>query len=135
MRATWVAAIVFALIGWAGAQEQTTNPEEMNRKYQDALAQLKSAQDRKNELAGENEKLTARLAELQKQLDESRRQAATFAEQTFQLRSHKAAWDLFMRRYPALMERWKLFIQSYPLDIPAQSPDLVDPQNPLMMTH
>jgi hypothetical protein len=110
------------------AQDQSNNPEELNRKYQDALAQLKSAQDRKNELAAENEKLKASVADLEKQLNEANRQAATFAEQTFRLRSHYAAWHAFLRRYPVLLEKWKLFIESDPLAVPSELPDMVDPQ-------
>src|SRR5262252_25046 len=67
--------LVVAAPGRALAQDQNNNPEDINRKYQDALAQLKSAQDRKNELAAENEKLHARIADLEKQLDEQKRTA------------------------------------------------------------
>jgi len=114
--------------GLAMAQDQTNNPEELNRKYQDALAQLKSAQDRKNELAAENEKLHARIADLEKQLDESKRTAATWSEQTFRLRSHYAAWHAFLRRYPVMLERWKLFIEADPLAVPSELPEMLDPQ-------
>src|SRR4051812_18256967 len=109
------------------AQDQpNNNPEELNRKYQDALAQLKSAQDRKNELAAENEKLNARVGDLEKQLEEAKRTAATFAEQTFRLRSHYAAWHAFLRRYPVLLEKWKLFIEADPLAIPSTFPEILE---------
>jgi len=69
----WAVAVVATIATLASsptrsfAQDQpNNNPEELNRKYQDALAQLKSAQDRKNELAAENEKLNARIADLEK---------------------------------------------------------------------
>src|ERR1700733_14561030 len=87
MRLLLAAALIFTLTSFSLAQDQSGgNLEELNRKYQDALAQLKAAQNRKNELANENDKLTARLADMQKQLDESHRQSAAFAQQTFQLR-------------------------------------------------
>jgi septal ring factor EnvC (AmiA/AmiB activator) len=132
MRVLLVAAIVFAMSGWSLAQDQG-NVEELNRKYQDALAQLKAAQDRKNELATENDKLNAHVADMQKQLDELHRQAATFAQQTFDLRSEHAAWQSFLKRYPRLAEEWKLFIESDPLAAPSTLPTLIDPRSPLLM--
>jgi uncharacterized protein HemX len=128
MRLLLVAAILFATSGLAFAQDQG---EDLNKKYQDALAQLKAAQDRKNELATENEKLNAHVADLQKQLDESHRAASNFALQTFQLRSEHAAWTTFLKRYPRLAIQWKLFIESDPLAAPATLPDIVDPKAPL----
>jgi septal ring factor EnvC (AmiA/AmiB activator) len=129
----WAVAVVATIATLASsptrsfAQDQpNNNPEELNRKYQDALAQLKSAQDRKNELAAENEKLNARIADLEKQIDESKRTAATFAEQTYRLRSHYAAWHAFLRRYPLLLEKWKLFIEADPLAVPSSFPDMLD---------
>jgi DNA repair ATPase RecN len=112
------------------AQEQTS-PEELNRRYNDTLNQLRAAQDRKNELATENEKLTARVTDLEKQLDEARRQAATFSEQTFRLRVHYAAWLSFVRRYPLLLEKWKLFVEGDPLAAPSSLPEMLDPTSPL----
>ena len=128
MRLSWALAIVLAMSGWAAGQNASDNPEELNRKYQDALAQLKAAQDRKNELATENEKLTARIAELEKQNEELRRQAATFAEQTWKLRMHYAAWESFLkRRSPQLLEKWRVFLERDPLSAPSGLPDLSDP--------
>ena len=131
MRLLLVAAIIFSTTGWAAAQDQGGNVDELNRKYQDALAQLKAAQDRKNELATENEKLNARLTEMQKQMDDSHRQAATFAMQSFQLRSEHAAWLAFLKRYPKLSQQWQLFIESDPLAQPTTLPSYVDPKAPL----
>src|SRR5579862_911342 len=129
-----VTAMIFAVSGLAHAQDPSNNVDELNRKYQDALVQLKAAQDRKNELATENEKLTAHVADLQKQLDEANRQASTFAQQTFQLRANYAAWEAFMKRYPLLLGKWKVFIESDPLALPSEWPDMVDPLHPLPTT-
>jgi chromosome segregation ATPase len=127
MRLRCAVALMLAMSGWAAAQNATDNPEELNRKYQDALAQLKAAQDRKNELATENEKLTARIAELEKQNDELRRAAATFAEQTWKLRMHYAAWESFLKtRSPQLLEKWRVFLERDPLSAPASFPDSPD---------
>jgi hypothetical protein len=97
------------------AQDQP-NTEDLNNKYQDALAQLKAAQDRKNELATENEQLKARIAELERQADEHRRAAAEYANSTFFLRSHFAAWQTFIERYPQLKTRWRVFLEGGLLD-------------------
>ena len=119
------AGLVLAMPRAARAQDQPT-ADEMDKKYQDALAQLKAAQDRKNELATENEQLKARLAELEKQLNERNREAADWARQTFFLRSHYASWHAFIERYPQLATRWKAFLETDLLS-PLAMPDLIDP--------
>ena len=128
MRWLWVVAVSMALAIPAAAQDPSSNPEELNRKYQDALAQLKAAQDRKNELATENERLTARVAELEKLLEDARRELATTAQQSFMLRSHYAAWQAFLKRYPVWLERWNIFLESNPLAEPAELPEMFDPK-------
>jgi predicted nuclease with TOPRIM domain len=125
-----VAAVVVATAGLTQAQDQP-NPEELNRKYQDALTQLKAAQDRKNELATENEKLTARVAELEKQIEQAKRESATFAEQTYQLRVQYAAWQSFLQIHPAMLARWRLFLESSPLAFPQVPMDFLNPTDPL----
>jgi hypothetical protein len=119
MRWQWrrAAATVFAIVFISTcispplhAQNQP-NPDDLSKKYEDALAQLKAAQDRKNELATENEQLKARIAELEKQADEHRRAAAEYAQNTFFLRSHYAAWQTFIDRYPQLKTRWRVFLE------------------------
>lgn len=128
----WVAGITLMAASLASAQDQTTNtPEELNRKYQESLTQLKAAQDRKNELATENEKLTARIAELEKKLEDAKREASTFAEQTFHWRSQVAAWETFLNRYPLLSKKWKLFMEKSPLAAPTSLPDMGDLTAPL----
>src|SRR5262245_46748882 len=120
MRLRCAVALMLAMSGWAAAQNAADNPEELNRKYQDALVQLKAAQDRKNELATENEKLTARIADLEKQNEELRRAAATFAEQTWKLRMHSAAWESFLKtRSLQLLEKWRVFPERDPPSAPA----------------
>ena len=108
----------------AFAQDQA-NPEDLNNKYQDALAQLKAAQDRKNELATENEQLKARIAELEREAHEHRRAAAEYANGTFFLRSHFAAWQTFIDRYPQLKTRWRVFLEGGLLD-PGDLPEGVE---------
>lgn len=130
MRWLRAAAVVLVFCGGARAQDQT-NPEDLNRKYQDALNQLKAAQDRKNELASENEQLKARLAELEAQSEAHQRSAADYARQTFFLRSQYAAWQSFLQRYPRLLSQWQVFLEGNALAAPAQLPDFIDPAPPL----
>jgi predicted nuclease with TOPRIM domain len=119
--------------GLALAQDAAT-PEQLKKLYGDALAQLKAAQDRKNELAQQNEQLTAKVAELQKQLDQSRGEAlelkrkdAESAEKTFFLRSHYAAWQGFVEHYPELKARWKHFLETDLLNGQTDLPQWTDP--------
>src|SRR5688500_12547765 len=62
--------IVAALVSSPAAAlaQENPNPEQLKKAYDAALEQLKAAQERKNQLAAENEKLAATVAELQKQL-------------------------------------------------------------------
>lgn len=132
LRVCFLMLTIIALSGGSRALAQDQNsPEELNRKYQEALAQLKSSQDRKNELATENEKLTARVAELEKKLEEARRESANIAEKTFQLRMQYASWDAFLRRHPLLFQQWKVFLTSNPLALPSSWPEMVDVTAPL----
>jgi septal ring factor EnvC (AmiA/AmiB activator) len=113
---------------WGLAQE-TPKPDQLKKMYDDALAQLKDAQNRKNELSGQNEKLktantklTERVAELEKQLAAAggqvaqlKEEQAGWAEQTFWLRSHYAAWQAFIRLYPRMGVRWEYYLgNSFP---------------------
>jgi FtsZ-binding cell division protein ZapB len=109
----WVLCLVLALAfsaRLASAQEQPS-AEEIKRLGE----QLKAAQDRINKLADENEKLVAKNAELQKQVDSAN---AVFAEKTYQFRATQAAWESFLRRHPALLGRWQAFLKSSLLDAP-----------------
>jgi chromosome segregation ATPase len=143
MRALAWAVTVFALAAGTtlALAQDANNPEQMKKLYDDALAQLKAAQDRKNELATQNEQLTAKVAELQKQLDAARgemlelkRQDAENAEKTFYLRSHHAAWQAFVGRYPELKARWKQFLDKDVLAAGNELPRLLDPEWPLTVT-
>lgn len=102
--------------------DDTNDPKVLRKSLDEALAQLKSAQDRKNELATENERLTARLAELERQLSDANREVSENAARTWALRSQVAAWEQFLKRYPSLLNRWKVFLESDPLSQPSTMP-------------
>lgn len=124
----WAAilAMVVSLGSSVVAAQEQPNIDDLNRKYQDALSQLKAAQDRKNELATENDQLKARIAELEKQAEEARRLAAGYAEQTYFLRLHYSAWQGFIARYPQFAERWRAFLRADVLAYPWQAPEPVN---------
>ncbi len=131
-----VLAGILMLSGFTDAAD-TPSPDQLKKMYDDALVQLKSAQDRKNELAKENEDLKAKAEELgkdlataQAQMQDLKREVADNAEKDFYLRAYHTAWENFLRRNPELLAKWKLFIQS---DIAAASqkmPEILDPSWP-----
>jgi predicted nuclease with TOPRIM domain len=124
------------LTSTAQAQEQPKY-EVLKKMYDDAIGSLKEAQNKKNELATKNEELAKQVAELQKQLDnttkerdELQRQAATYAEKTFNLRSFYATWHEFMKRYPTLQAKWKVFLDAELLKSNNDAPSLAEPEWP-----
>jgi len=142
MRAGMCAAISLAAIaaGWvtqpARAQDNPS-PEQMKKMYDDALQQLKAAQERKNQLAAENEKLKQQidamnkdLAAVRTELDSLRVVDAAHAERTFFLRSHYMAWQSFAKMYPETGERWQLFLESAYLLSPKERVSLLDREWP-----
>jgi uncharacterized protein YukE len=131
---TWIVAVAAVLAGTppvASAFQDGLTQEQLKKMYDDALVQLKASQDRKAELAGENEKLQARLAELEKQLADARVELAGQAERSFFLRSHYAAWQQFLQRYPSLLQRWNVFLEADLLSAPNDPPQWHDPEWPL----
>ena len=126
-----VTCFLMVLILATAALADTSKPD-------DTLAQLKAAQDRKAELATENGKLLAQVAELQKQLqvqgaqlDELKRQAAIIADRTFFLSSHYAAWTQFISANPAIKMQWELFLRMVVTGSTPQTPLFMDPDWPL----
>ncbi len=119
---TWIAVAVMltALLSPLPARAQENpNPEQVRKMYDDAMLQLKGAQDRKNQLADENEKLKATAEDLRKQLaaanariEDLKRAEGEHAERTFFLRAHYAAWQTFIRQYPELLTRWQTYFEA-----------------------
>ena len=113
MRMVWLTVVAACLLWPAAASlaQDGASLDQVKKNYQDALDQLKAAQDRKSELANENAKLASHVADLERQIDTFKREAAGEAERTFFLRSRFAAWEEFMKQYPDLLERWKLWLK------------------------
>jgi len=126
MRRLWIVGALLISTAFGYAQD-TNNPEELKKSLADALNQLKAAQDRKNELATENEKLKAKITEQQKEVDDARRVIAESAEKTWFLRSHFAAWENFLKRYPKLKTEWDVFLEAEPLSQQTTMPAFCEP--------
>lgn len=129
-----VVAVLLAAIPPASARaDDKQDPDQLKKAYDDALVQLKAAQERKNQLAADNEKLAGQLSDLQRQvdrmkgeMDQIKRAEADQANQTFFLRSHYAAWQNFIRRYPDLQGRWKAYFDNPLLSTPRPLPGTLD---------
>ena len=133
----WGLALVCLFIAPVRAEEKP-NVEQLKKAYDDALVQLKSAQNSKNDLARENEKLGHQLEDLKKQLAASQAQVADLQrevaendQKTFELRSICAAWREFLRIHPDLRLRWNLFLGEDALSLPREPEPLLDPSWPL----
>jgi chromosome segregation ATPase len=90
--------------------------DDLKKLLNETRAELKTAQDRKAELAMQNEKLSGRVAELEKtnqaqaaQLEELKRKAAGFADRTLFLSTQYAAWQQFLNANPAVKRQWVIF--------------------------
>jgi predicted nuclease with TOPRIM domain len=140
-RSSWVVAALLVLASAQGAAgQEAPKYDDLKKMYNDAVGSLKAAQEAKNQLATENEKLAKQVAELQKQLeaankdrDELQRQANSHAERTFNLRSHYAAWQEFLKKYPTLHAKWKVFLDADLLRGANEAPALVEPSWPFRL--
>ena len=129
--------LVGSAIALAAKAQEAPKYEVLKKMYDDAVASLKEAQNKKSELATKNEELTKQVAELQKQLeatskerDDLQRQAATYAEKTFNLRSYYATWQEFLKKYPSLAAKWRVFLDAELLKAGNEAPSLVEPEWP-----
>lgn len=91
--------------------QEGLSTEQLKRMYDDAVVTLKSAQDRRNELAHENEKLQARLNVAEKQLAEQQAASYQLADSTYQIRAEHSAFATFLRENPDILVKWQLFIE------------------------
>jgi len=129
----WLIAAV-CLLACTAVAEDKPNPDQLKKAYDDALAQLKVAQDSKSALAKENEKLTKQVEDLKKevaagqgQIENLRRQVSDEDQKTFYLRAYQAAWQNFLRAHPDLLIRWKAFLADDVLALPRERTPLWEP--------
>lgn len=132
VRWTIFGLLVLSLVGSSAlAVQDAGNVEQLRKMYEDALQQLRVAQDRKNELAQENERLTARVGELEQKLRLMSAQAAEFHERTLFLRAHHVAWKRFLARDAELLARWQRFLELDADAVPGERLELFDPAWPM----
>ena len=115
----WRVIVMMIVLPGVALADDGPAPAQLKKMYEDALVQLRSAQDRKNELANENEKLNAKIAELNKTIDANRAtidqmkaDAIRSAELTYTTRAKLAAWEAFIRRDPRIAARWGIYLEN-----------------------
>ena len=128
----WLMAAVCLLAGTVLAEDKP-NPDQLKKAYDDALVQLRAAQNSKNDLARETDRLSKQIEELKKQLATAQGQIETLKrevsdqdQRTFYLRSYQAAWQNFLKAHPDLLLRWKAFLADDVLAIPQQRQPLLE---------
>jgi len=122
----WLAGLTLALALPVAASAAEPTPEQLRAQLDDALRQLQAAQDRKNELAGENERLRARVAELE--LAAARLRLA--ADATHALRARAEALRAFVGRHPGLLAAFRAYVRDR-LPVPlSDDPAAYDPRWP-----
>jgi hypothetical protein len=119
------------------AVAQPSDPAQLKSMYDDAMKQLQAAQDRRNELSAENERLKAQVAQLEKEVIQQREDI----RRSYILWSHYQAWSQFIEGQPSLLQRFRdFFVEGTPATLPATQaesiraregpPLLFDPQWP-----
>jgi hypothetical protein len=116
---------------------QEVKPDDLKKLLDATRAELKTAQDRKAELAMENAKLSSQVAELTKtnltqaaQLEDLKRKAAAFADRTLFLSMQYAAWAQFISLNPAIRMQWAIFEDTTSMASSGQSPIFMDTEWP-----
>ena len=117
MRVACRLVLISAFLAAPALAQDEPKANQLKKMYDDALAQLKAVQDRRNELAKENEALAERVKALETQVAAAQSElttlklaAAGVAEKTFYLRAHYAAWQGFLERYPDLLAKWRGYL-------------------------
>jgi len=132
----WLVAIavcISALAGNAQADDQL-KPDDLRQKYDETLVQLKAAQDRKAELAQENQKLTqenqklaqenqkltAKITDMEKQANQSnqlqlqidslQKELQSFTDTAYFWRLRYLAWTAFLDGFPTVKTQWGLYL-------------------------
>ena len=93
-----------------GDGDGDVNGDQLKRMYDNAVAQLRAAQDGRNEIAKKNETLTAQIRDLQKQVQDAKDEAQSKVEGAYKMRREYGAFQEFLERYPGLNMRWRIFL-------------------------
>jgi predicted nuclease with TOPRIM domain len=107
-RVIFSCAIVWLFM--SGSLARADETQRLKDAYDDAIKQLQAAQDRKNELANENEQLKVRVAQLQQSLDDASARYTLLRDQTFRLRYDAAVLDQFLA---SDLKRWADWVRQF----------------------
>jgi hypothetical protein len=102
-------------------------PSDWQKMYNDVSTQLRAAQDRKSELAADNTKLTAHVAQLQIQAD-------ALADRILFLQTFYDGWESFMARNSSILDQWAAFWDEGRPGPRRSFPLLFDPQWPRLQS-
>jgi hypothetical protein len=129
-RLLWVLVLSCGSVAYGQTE---LKPDEIKKMYDDALVRMKDAQERKNALAAQLADVQKQLDTTQAKLDEANRAAADYARKTFFLRAHYAAWQEFIRHYPAIERQWEIFLAggTRSTTAPSTTQELIDMEWPL----
>jgi septal ring factor EnvC (AmiA/AmiB activator) len=116
MRLVVQAALLALWLAAAASGQEVRKAADWEKMYQDASAQLRAAQDRKSELSAENTRLSAKIAQLQQNLQAAQAEADSLAKQlqaldtqSAILRAFHAGWYAFLRIDPVVSFKWQRF--------------------------
>jgi predicted nuclease with TOPRIM domain len=101
--------LIAASLSTVAAAQNQPSYEQLQNQYNDALKQLKVAQDRKNELADENAKLQKRLDDQNKQLQDKQDELDSLRNRTYFLRAHYNTWEDFIDFHPKIKAMWSAY--------------------------
>ena len=102
--------ILLLFVASAARGDDALKPEQLQKMYDDTLAQLKDAQDRKAALARENADLEAKLKAAAARAQSLQVQLDLLNDQTNVLRSRGAAWNEFVLSRPLIREQWLWYV-------------------------
>jgi len=129
MRRTIVCLTVLLLAGIVRGQD--VKADDLKKLLDQTRAELKTAQDRKAELANENADMEKTIQTQAAQIDDLKRKSATFADRTLFLSSQYAAWTQFINLNPTVKMQWSIFEETIASVSPGPSPLFMDTNWPL----
>jgi len=107
--------VAVGTVVWCGSVALAQNQpsiDQLQTMYQDALNQLKDAQNRKNELATRNQELQKKLADTETERDRLNERLMGLETTAYYLREHYSAWQEFIDQNPPLRVMWFTYFTS-----------------------
>ncbi|MBC7785139.1 MAG: hypothetical protein H7144_14990 [Burkholderiales bacterium] len=108
-RVVCMLAVLGLMSPLAMAQNQTS-PEQLQKMYENTLELLRNAQDRKNELAVENQKLQKKLADAEVLQQQQAVRSDALEGRLYALQQFEARWRQFLEGNPRVGELWGWYV-------------------------